>query len=291
MAGDFSAAWANSLREFSRIGIWKHAAALALCMLLSLPSLLLITVWVASHAFPSDLLQEAVMIGLSAVIGVDEVEELAAMLGTLDIPELTWWSAAVSLVVLLMTASLFLVVGRRAVTELLSQSDVSSDSLHARKRKDWIVAAGLVLLIVLLWSASLIPNAMLAAIGFLLEKWLGAPPWLVLFEYTLLQLAAIILLDWILYTHLPEQRLEFRAAGFGAALSVGLFLPGHYLTYTLIVRFEPVTLFDAAVIFLVLMFWLFYTALAFLMGAVFASELTQLRVHTDDSRQSNNGGQ
>lgn len=279
MASDFREAWGVSLREFSRIDVWKHAAVLALCMLLSLPSLLLITVWVASHAFSPDLLQEAVMIGLSALFGVDEVEEIGAMLGTLDIPELTWWSAAISMMVLLITASLFLVAGRRALRQLLMHTDASVDSLHARKRKDWIVAAGLVLLIVLLWSACLIPNAMLAAFGFLLEKWFGTPPWLVFFEYTLLLLAAILLLEWILYTHLPEQRLEFRAAGLGAALSVGLFLPGHYLAYTLIVRFEPVSLFDAAVISLIMMLWLFYTALAFLFGAVFAAKLSRLRAN------------
>lgn len=277
MASNFNVAWANSLREFSQVSVWKHAAVLALCMLISLPSLLLITLWVASHAFSPEYLQEAAVMGLAALFGVEEAEEFVAILGTLYIPELTWWSAAISMAVLLITASLFLVAGRRAVRALLSQTEVSADSLHSRKRNDWVVAAGLVLLIVLLWSASLIPNAMLAAIGFLLEKWLGAPPWLVFIEYTLLQLAAIILLDWILFTHLPEQRLEVRAAGFGAALSVGLFLPGHYLIYTLIVRFEPVTLFDVAVIFLVLIFWLYYVALAFLMGAVFASELTRLR--------------
>lgn len=277
MTGDFRTAWANSLREFSRIGVWKHAAVLTLCMLLSLPSLLLVTVWVAIYVFPPDLLKEAVVIGLSALMGVDEADELAAMLATLDISQLPWWSAAVSLVVLLLSASLFLVAGRRALTHLLTQTDVSADSLHARKRKDWIVAAGLMLLIVAFWSASVVPNAMLAAFGFFLETWLGAPPWLVFFEYTLFQLIAIIVLDWVLFTHLPEQRLEFRAAGFGAALSAGLFLPGHFLTYTLIVRFEPATLLDATIICLVLMLWLFYTALVFLMGAVFAAELTRLR--------------
>ena len=100
--------------------------------------------------------------------------------------------------------------------------------------------------------------------------WLGAwSEYLLVFDNYFLDFTATVVLFSLYFRYLPDVRLKWSDAFFGALLTAALFALGKGLIGLFISNNQVVDLYDAAGSLLAIMLWVYYAAIIFLFGAIF----------------------
>jgi len=140
-----------------------------------------------------------------------------------------------------------------------------------------VLAFSLVLTLGFLALTSLLVSSALEAISQRFQPAFGS--WLLLFQVvsTTLSLAAVTLVCAAIYRWLPDERLAWRPLLYGAAVSALLFSIGKWAIGIYLGGSGTASAYGAAGSFVVLIIWVYFTALSFLLGASIAAAFARRR--------------
>ncbi len=266
--------------EWNRDGASRLAAALAYYTIFSLAPLLLILIAVAGFFFGQLRAREGILRELEGLLGSSGMEYVRALLNTTWEPTTGIIASIVGLCVLLIGAT-------GAFAQLQEALNIIWESPPRRGKGLWslirqrLLSFSLVLTIGFLLLVSLALSTGLSAVGKYLS-WL-LPGYLFPILYILnglLSFAVTTVLFASIYKILPDTKVRWRNVWLGAGMAALLFTIGRTLIGFYLGRSSFSSVYGAAGSFVVILFWVYYSAQILFFGA----EFTQVTSRHEDEQ-------
>ncbi|MEM1044239.1 MAG: YihY/virulence factor BrkB family protein [Bacteroidota bacterium] len=258
-------------REVADDNCTSMSAAIAYYTLLSLPPLLATLVGVAGAVFGAETVQEQITGQLGSLLGESGGDEVRTMIENAS----TLGGGSVGGKVL---ALLALLLGATGAFVQLQQSlnrawevqpDDSGSGVVSFLTKR-VLSFGMVLTIAFLLIVSLAASALLSGLFGVVEEALGSVG--AVFAYAgqlAVSLALFAFLFAAIFKVLPDAHISWRDVWVGGAATALLFVLGKFLIGFYLGRSDPGEAFGAAGSVVVILVWIYYTALILLVGAEF----------------------
>lgn len=265
--------------EFSRDRCTRMAAALAYYTVFSLAPLLLIIMGICGLFLEAQAVQGELDQQLVAMLGADGAQQVRTMLSNVDKP------GRGLLATLLGTAALLLgatgVVGQLqdALNETWGVTPDPTRSSVLRILTKRLLSFAMVLSLGFLLLVSLIFTAVIEAFGDMLaERWLGAAA-VVLIEVLnfSLSLLMITLLLAAIFKVLPMAKIAWADVWVGAFGTALLFLGGKFAIGMYLGSQNVESSYGAAGSLVLILLWIYYSAMILLLGAEFTQVWTKRR--------------
>jgi membrane protein len=249
------------------------AASIAFFTIFSLAPLLLLVVAVAGLAFGQDQTRAEIQAQFEALMGSGSAEFIAGVISRAS-KGAGGVAAVVSIGTLIFGATGVFVQLKAALNTVWGVQIKADKPRTALVRLLWdrVLSFAMMLVVAFLLLASLAISAALAA----LARWTGAlvPGWDVLtfINNGAVSFAVITFLFCAAYKILPDVRIGWRVVWFGGAVTAILFTLGKELIGMYLGRDSIASVYGAAGSMIVILLWVYYSAIIFLYGA----ELTLL---------------
>lgn len=252
-----------------------HAAAVAFYMVLSLAPLLLVAVAVASVFARQDSVREEVVGQFNSLVGESGGQLVTSLLASDAQPAKGAWATVVGVLVLIAGASGAFAQLKTALNRIWG-IEVSP------RGGPWYAAAvrfivgrflsfAMVLIIGFLLLASLVISAALAGVGSWTSGVLPAHEALMRAINFVVSLGVVAVLFALIFKVLPNAKVGWREVWFGAIITSLLFNVGKYLIGLYLGRSSVASPYGAAGSVILILLWLYYSAMILLLGA----EITQ----------------
>lgn len=261
----------DTVSEVLEDDVPSMAASIAYFSVLSLPPLLAVLVGLAGVAFGDDTARQALTGELGDLLGEDSGEQLATML------ESARDAAGGSLLgqVVGIAALLF---GATGAFGQLQQSLNRAWSVEPDPEKSGVkqfvskrlLSLGMVLTIAFLMAVSLLASAVIQILAAELGQIVGGAGWVAIRVANIaLPLALFTLLFAAIFKVLPDAEISWRDVWVGAAVTSVLFILGKFAIGFYLGAADVGEAFGAAGSLVVILIWIYYTALLVLVGAEF----------------------
>jgi len=268
------------IRFFNR-DMPMHAAALSYYMVFSLPSMLLIILWISARFYDEVAVREEIFAKIGSLVGHHGAGQIMATIEKLSIEQPTFLATGLGLGILLFFATSVFDAMRTAFNKIagIRPDDTMARSIWKLLRIRFIAFAMLISISFIL-LVSMVIHALISRVGsHLAERFGAAAEWFVAFDFVLLELATVMLLFAIYFRYLPDIRLKWRDVWLGALLTAGVLVLGKSLIGFFISNSTVADLYDAAGSLLVLMLWVYYSSAILLLGMVFTFTRAELLRH------------
>lgn len=258
-----------SFWEWLNDDTFRLAAALAFYTIFSLAPIILIATGIVGLVFERDIATEHLvaqardLIGPQGANAVREVVESAKGIGRNP--------AAIALgVVTLFVGSTAVFTSLQSalnhVWDVEAHPDRSTIKILLQVR---LRSFALALVVGFLLLVSLVVSAVLSGLQEFLDRWLPGLPWLWQGVNEVFSFLLIAILFAMIYKYLPDVRITWRDVAIGALVTAGLFTVGKYLLGLYLGRLAVRSSYGAAGSFVVLLVWVYYSALISFFGAEF----------------------
>jgi membrane protein len=270
--------------KFSKDDTTTLAASLAFYTALSLAPLLILFVTISAQF--SDHLQHNFVTEVRSVVGVDASKAIEMVIDSAkDRPDLTSLASAMGVLTLLISASLIFGQLRTTLNRIFDVKVRSSanDSLLRtvwQYLKERIFHVGLALSFIFTLIVSLVISSMISA-TIHNEK---VVPMMVL--NVAVNIVFYILLFTLLFRFLPDRRLPWRRAAQGGTLTSVLFVVGKELIGIYLGNSAVGSSYGAAGSVIVLLVWVYYSALITFVGAQVSWLLHHSRRRTNEAQHT-----
>ena len=261
----------DSIVKFIDDDIQAHAAALAFYMIFSLPSMLLIVLWITAQIYSEDAVRQAIFNEFGRMVGDGGAQQLMQTIEKFSIQKHSVWAAVFGLSMLLFFATSVFAAMRSSLNHIMQFKAVASvrlgilSVLRAR-----VIAFAMLISMSFMLLVSMVIDAAITATGGYLVLWVGdLASYVIFFDFLLLDLFTSTIIFAIYLRYLPDGRFDWRDVWFGALLTAVLIAAGKYFIAVIIGNSDIANVYDAAGSLLVIMLWIYYTAAIFLFGAVF----------------------
>lgn len=275
-----SVTWAT-LNEFMRDGCPALAAALAYYAIFSLPPLLVLLLVTIGTAVDPETVRELLTGQVGALLGPRGAEQVLQLLRNASRPEMGGTAAILGLLALLFGATTAFAHLQNALNTAwgVAPNPRRGDVLNFLLKR--LISLAMVLGIAFFLLISLVIGAVIAAVGNLLSAF--APQWLsqqflAVIDISL-SLTIATLLFAALFQYLPDAVVRWRHALAGGFLTGILFSVGKAAIGLYIGRTDPGSVYGAAGSLVVILLWLYYTAVILFLGAEFTEVWATRRGH------------
>ncbi|GAA4413342.1 YihY/virulence factor BrkB family protein [Nibrella viscosa] len=247
----------------------KLSAALAYYTVFSLAPLLVLVIYMAGFLLGDNAVQSQLFSQINEIIGSEPTRQLQNMINNLKI---TGKSNTA-----LVTGITTLLVGSTTVFVEIQTSINMIWRIKAKPERDWLklikdrlLSFSLVISLGFLLLASLIINGLVAAFSTnLADSFPQLTVLLVNGINLLLGFLVIGLLFGIIFKFLPDAEVTWREVGWGAFFTATLFMLGRYLISLYIRTADINSTYGAAGSLMVLLVWIYFTAVILYFGAEF----------------------
>jgi membrane protein len=262
------------LALWSQHAVPRHAAALAFYTLLSLAPMVLALTGVAGYWLGKQRVSEQLIAWVERTVGGTAAQPLRHLIEQTVLQGSGAGATIVGLLLALWGASGLL----HAVKASLDEFWESSPN-HAPV-KGWLlsrlVAAGAVLLMTLLLVVSMVMEVALHALRAYGDSWWLLYPLLVWGSRGLVP-ALMVFGFALFYWLLPSVKPRWRDTFWGAVVAVALWMVGRTLVSLYVAHSGLATLYGSAGALVVLLLWVYVSAMIFFLGALVSVALTRLR--------------
>jgi membrane protein len=241
-------------------------AALAFYTLLSLAPLVILVVALASVVLGHPEAEGQFIAQVHSIAGDAAAEAVRGMLQTSDKPTANSVATIVGIVTLLFGASGAFGELRSALNTMWDVKLQNISGLRSLIRER-IFSFGMVLAVGFLLLVSLLASTALAALEKFSSAMLPAPPYAMRVINVLISLLVISFLFSLIYKFVPETPVRWRDVWAGAIATAFFFTLGKELLGIYFVRADVGSAYGAAGSLVVLIVWVYYSALIFLFGA------------------------
>ena len=255
-------------QEFSEDNGFRLAAAMAYYTVFSLPALLVISVSVAGFFVDSEAVEKRITQEVSSVTDTGGSELIATMLDKGSETKGSWWAVLVGVGILLFGASTTFAQLQAALNEVWEVKPDPETTTWKHFITKRLLSIGLVLSVGFLLLASLLVSAAVTAVSESVIPG-SLPEWGNKLIVNVATLIPITLLFGAMYKYLPDAVVAWKEVWIGAAFAGVLFVIakiglGYYIGTS-----NPASAYGAAGSLILILLWIYYTAVIFLLGAEF----------------------
>ena len=253
----------------------RLSAALSFYALLSLAPLIILVVAIASLLFGHSGAQEAIVRQFATMLGVDGARAVAAVIEHGKSPAGVVASVLGSLTLLVGAAGVFGEL-QTALNRIWEVNDTPRHVLH-RMIRTRLLSFGLALGVGFLLLVSLIVSTGLAALGGYFGGLLPLPAFVMELINFALSFAGISLLFALLFKYVPDVPIAWQDVWTGAIATAVLFTLGKSLIGLYLGKAAVGSAYGAAGSLIVVIVWVYYSAMIFLFGAEFTHTAARTR--------------
>jgi len=248
----------------------RMAAALAFYTILSMAPLLVITTAIVGFVLGEEAAQGQIVAQLQGLIGSAGAEVIQTALNHANQPRAGMIASLLGIVTLLFGAS-GVFVELQDDLHVVWKATKGTGASWWETVKDRLLSFAMVLSVGFILLVSLILSALLAIIGAVIKDFMPGLGVLVQVVNVVISLGVTTTLFALIFRYVPEYRLPWRVVLAGAALTAAFFSLGKFLIGLYVGQAGIATPFGAAGSVVVLVVWVYYSALIFFFGA----EVTQ----------------
>ena len=262
----------KTFAEFIEDDCMSMAAAIAYYTVFSLPSLLIIVVWISSSYFDPGTVREKIGGQFETLIGADAAKSIAVMLENANRPGKGTVATILGLIALLFGATGAVVQLQYSLNRAWEvepdpkQGGIKNFLIKRLLSLAMVVGIGFLLLV------SLLINVAISTFGDRLGQVLwggGVPASLVQGINTAVTLVIVPLLFAAMFKFLPDAKVAWKEVWLGAFVTMLLFVAGKFAIGQYIGRAEPGSAYGAAGSLAIVLLWIYYSSLVVLLGAEF----------------------
>ena len=254
---------------FGEENVTGKAAALSFYTAFSLAPIVLLLMLLFGFIVDTQTLQTQLQSQMTSLLGEQGGELIKGMLEQANSSE-RGWSAVFGVLAAAFGATTVFAELKGSLDDLLAKQAPATSGIWQTIRAR-ILSFGIVMSLGFLLLVTLLANAMLAAMSGMLTRWFDTEAvWLGRFIAAVVTFLGTFGLFYLIYRMLPERKLSHTALLIGAVASTILFSVGRigiglYLGHT-----DAVTAFGAAGSLAVVLIWVYWSAVAFFVGALVA---------------------
>ena len=255
--------------EWTNDNAFELAAALAFYTMFSIAPVLLIVVGVASFFLAPEAATNRIvgemgkMIGAQGANAVRQVIESSRGFGK------GLWAVSVGIVTLIMGATAVFGELQTALNYIWDVKAKPDRSVIASLVVDRLRSFSIALCVGFLLLVSLIISAVISGLQDYMNSWLPGIPWFWQAANVIASFLVVAVLFAMIYKILPDVVISWRDVRIGAAVTALLFTGGKYMIGIYLGRTATASAFGAAGSLVVLLFWVYYSALIVFFGAEF----------------------
>jgi membrane protein len=247
----------------------RKASSLSFYTAFSLAPIVLLLVLLFGLVVDTETLRGQLLAQATTLLGDEGGKLIEAMLARADEPK-RGWSAAFGFVAAAVGATTVFAELKSSLDDLLAKQPPPNLTLWQTIRAR-ILSFGIVVSLGFLLLITLLANAILAALSGVLTRWFDVEAvWIGHLIGAVISFIGTFALFYAIYRLLPERKLTKTALLIGAVASTILFSVGRigigfYLGHT-----EAISAFGAAGSLAVVLIWVYWSAVAFFVGALIA---------------------
>jgi membrane protein len=261
----------------------RLAASLSLYSLLSLAPLVILTIAVASLAFGRSAAQQALIDEVQNLMGGEGARTVQTVIEHGKEPHAGGVASVIGLIILIVGASSVFGELQSALNKIWEVKPASDAGLRSLI-KSRLVSFALVLGFGFLLLVSLVFSAALTAFGRYFSGHLSLPALLLAATNALVSFAAIFVLIALILRYVPDVSLRWKDVWQGAFATAILFTAGKGLLGLYLGSTAVGSAYGAAGSLIVVILWVYYSAMIFYFGAEFTR--VRARRQVDSTRQS-----
>ena len=268
---------------FGEEKVTSKAAALSFYTAFSLAPIVLLLMLLFGFVIDTQTLQTQLQSQMTALMGEQGGELIEGMLKQANSPQ-RGWSAVFGALAAAFGATTVFAQLKDTLDDLLAKKPPETSGIWATIRAR-ILSFGIVMSLGFLLLVTLLANAILAAMSGMLTRWFDTEAvWLGRFIAAVVTFLGTFGLFYLIYRMLPERKLSHTALLIGAVASTILFSVGRigiglYLGHT-----DAVSAFGAAGSLAVVLIWVYYSAVAFFVGALVARYIEEGSPTADEAK-------
>lgn len=258
------------IAKFFKEDLLTQAAALAFYMIFSLPSMLLIILWIAARFNGEVVVREAISLEIGDLVGQRGAQQMIATAEQINIHEPNWWASAMGIALLLFTATTVMVSVEISLNRIFEVQPEAQGFGIGRMLRDRCICFCLMIAFSFLLLVSVGLQTIITKFGNYSVIWLGGiSTYMVVFQSFFVELALTTLLFALLFRYLPNTKLQWKDIWSGALVTAILLAAGKYLIGYFLDGRTVANLYQAAGNVLLVMLWIYYASAIFLFGATF----------------------
>jgi len=252
---------------------FTDSAAISYYAIFSIPGLLVIILSMAALFFDSNLMEKEIFDGMNNILGPDIAQNLENIVQQTSIGNRDIWAMIVGLGTLFFGATGLFMQLQRSLNAIWSVGVKKKKRYTPKFIKDRLVSFGMIVVIGFLLLVSMTVTAVISLFSDWISNQISAS---FLFLLSGLDLAISVLLVSVLFMAifkvLPDTKVKWSYALQGGILSAVLFHIGEYALNLYFSLVEPASTFGAAGSIILLMIWVFYSAMILLVGAEYTKQ-------------------
>jgi membrane protein len=261
--------------EWTNDGAFQFSAALAFYTMFSIAPLLLIVVGVASFFLTPETATNRIvgemekMVGPQGAHAVQQVIESSRGFGK------GLRAVSVGIVTLIMGATAVFGELQTALNYMWDVKAKPDRSMIMSLVVDRLRSFSIAICVGFLLLVSLVISAAISGLQDYMNQWLPGVPWLWQAANIIASFFVVAVLFAMIYKFLPDVVISWRDVWTGAAVTALLFTGGKYLIGVYLGQTATASAFGAAGSLVVLLFWVYYSALIVFLGAEFTQVYTR----------------
>lgn len=255
----------------------KLSASLAYYTIFSIGPLLLLLMSLASIFFGQEAIEGKVFSELKGLLGTQAASQIQEIIKNIKISGETNFALVISIITL--------VVGATTVFIEIQDSLNMIWKLKAKPKKGWLaflknrlISSSLIISIGFLLIVSLLVNGAIEALMDILGRYFNSITGvLMIIINMIITFVVITTLFGIIFKFLPDAKIKWKHVRSGAVFTALLFMLGRYLI-SLYIRFSATeSTYGAAGSLVILLLWIYYSAVILYIGAEFTQVYTEVR--------------
>jgi membrane protein len=268
---NYKAIWSLLSRTFSA---WNEheaprlGAALAFYTLLSLAPLVILAIAIAALIFGHATAQGQLLGQVESMIGRQGSEAVKGMIEHAQEPASGAFASIIGVITLLFGASGVFGELRSALNRMWDVKPKSEGGLWGTIKQRFF-SFGMVFAVGFLLLVSLVISAALAALGKFFGGLLPVPDFVLSAINFVVSLAGVAVLFALIFRYVPEIKVPWRRIWIGATVTALLFTIGKFLIGLYLGKAAVGSAYGAAGSLVVIIVWVYYSAMIFLFGAEF----------------------
>jgi membrane protein len=250
----------------------RFSAALAFYTILSLAPLVILVIAILGLVLGHSSAQNQLLGQVGGMVGRQGSEAVKGMIEHAQKPASGLFASLIGVITLLFGASGVFGELRSALNTMWDVKPEGAGGLWEAVKQRFF-SFGMVLAVGFLLLVSLVISVALAALGKFFGELLPIPEFVLGFISFVVSLAGAAVLFALIFRYVPQTTVSWRNAGVGAALTAFLFTIGKSLIGLYLGKAAVGSAYGAAGSLVVVIVWVYYSAMIFLFGAEFTHVL------------------
>jgi membrane protein len=271
-ANKLKAAWELlklTFAEWMNDDTFELSAALAFYTIFSIAPVLLIAVGVASFFLAPDTATDQIVSEMEKMIGVQGANAVRQVIESSRGFGKGIWAVSVGIVTLITGATAVFGELQSALNQIWDVKAKPDRGVIMSFVIDRLRSFSIAICVGFLLLVSLVISAVISGFQNYMNHWLPGVPWVWQAANTVSSFFVVAVLFAAIYKFLPDVVISWKDVWVGAAVTALLFSAGKYLIGIYLGRTATASAFGAAGSLVVLLFWVYYSALISFLGAEF----------------------